>query len=175
MIYIDIHTLEYPLTDDDIRQRYSDPARVKDRFRVVQRRTPSAFDQVTQVCREITPAMDGQGFWGQRWEVIDLSPEQIAINQSEAAQSFVKSVTAATQQRLDDFASTRNYDGILSACTYATSAIPKFQTEGQYCVNQRDATWATLYQIMGAVQAGARPMPSLEQVISELPLLDWPA
>ena len=28
-------------------------------------------------------------------------------------------IVAAAQQRLDDFARTRNYDGILSACTYA--------------------------------------------------------
>ena len=32
-------------------------------------------------------------------------------------------VVQATQERLDDFARTRNYDGILSACTYATQQI----------------------------------------------------
>ena len=85
-------------------------------------------------------------------------------------------IVEATQARLDDFAKTRNYDGILSACTYASSAITKFQTEGQYCVDARDNTWATLYTIMGEVQAGTRPMPgSWADVEILLPVLTWPA
>ena len=85
-------------------------------------------------------------------------------------------IVAATQQRLDDFARTRGYDGILSACTYATSTVPKFQAEGQYCVNARDATWAKLYQILAEVEAGTRPMPSgYADIEPELPVLEWPA
>lgn len=80
-----------------------------------------------------------------------------------------------TQKRLDDFARTRNYDGILSACTYATSAVPKFSAEGQYCVNARDRTWATLYQLLAEVQAGTRPMPSgYADIEPLLPVLEWP-
>jgi hypothetical protein len=95
---------------------------------------------------------------------------------------FVKSpeqlqakIVAATQKRLDDFARTRNYDGILSACTYATSTVPKFAAEGQYCVNARDNTWASLYTILGEVQAGTRPAPDgYEDVSGDLPELGWP-
>ena len=85
-------------------------------------------------------------------------------------------VTAAVQARLDTFARTRNYDGILSACTYATSTVPKFKAEGQCCVDARDATWATLYQFMAEVQAGSKPMPSsFADVEPLLPTLTWPA
>ena len=85
-------------------------------------------------------------------------------------------VVQATQARLDDFARTRNYDGILSACTYATSSVPKFAAEGQYAVNARDMTWATLYTIMGEVQAGTRPMPTgFADIEADLPVLAWPA
>jgi hypothetical protein len=81
----------------------------------------------------------------------------------------------ATQQRLDTFAKTRLYDGVLSLCTYATSPNPKFQAEGQYGVESRDATWATLYEIMEEVKAGTRPMPSgYADIESELPVLQWP-
>lgn len=80
-----------------------------------------------------------------------------------------------TQKRLDDFARTRNYDNILSACTYATSTVPKFAAEGQYCVNARDSTWATLYQVLAEVQAGTRPMPSgFADIEPLLPVLEWP-
>lgn len=82
---------------------------------------------------------------------------------------------AAIQQRLDDFARTRNYDGILSACTYATSTVPKLQAEGQAAVNLRDATWSAAYAILADVQAGVRPMPSsLADIEADLPALEWP-
>ena len=87
-----------------------------------------------------------------------------------------KKFEADIQQRLDAFASTKNYDGIMSACTYATSNIPKFAAEGQYCVNARDATWAKAYEILAEVQAGTRPMPtSIADIEADLPVLAWPA
>lgn len=86
-----------------------------------------------------------------------------------------KEITDSTQARLDAFAKTRNYDGILSACTYATSSILKFKTEGQYCVDARDNTWAKLYQIVQEVQQGVRPAPSsFADIEPDLPVLTWP-
>ena len=82
--------------------------------------------------------------------------------------------TNAIQALLDSFAKTRNYDGILSACTYATSNNPKFRAEGQYCVEARDQTWAMGYQIMDEVLSGGRPLPTVEEVLSELPEFKWP-
>ena len=85
-------------------------------------------------------------------------------------------ILSATQERLDAFARTRNYDGILSACTYATSSIPRFAIEGQAAVDSRDATWSTLYSLFGEVLAGTRPMPSsFAEVEPLLPELVWPA
>lgn len=91
-----------------------------------------------------------------------------------SADQVLAAVTQAVQQRLDDFARTRMYDGILSACTYATSTVPNFAAESQYAVEARDSTWAACYRIMAHVQAGSRPMPTVDQVLSELPTLEWP-
>lgn len=89
---------------------------------------------------------------------------------------IISSMTKQIQRRLDEFAKTRNYDGILSACTYATSTVPKFQAEGQYCVNARDATWAAAYTILAEVQNGQRPVPaSIADFVDNLPALDWPS
>ena len=104
---------------------------------------------------------DGEAFTAPPVPVI--TPEQI-----------IAEVTAATQKRLDDFARTRNYDGILSACTYATSSVTKFAAEGQYAVTARDATWAALYAFMDSVIAGTQPMPSsFADVEPFLPSLNW--
>ena len=91
------------------------------------------------------------------------SPEQI-----------VAQYTAAVQKHLDDFARTRNYDSILSAATYATSTVPKFAAEGKYAVEARDATWAKCYEVLAVVEAGSHPMPTLDELLAELPVLTWP-
>ena len=100
--------------------------------------------------------------------VHEPSPEEIEAQ-------LINSVTTATQNRLDSFARSRNYDGILSACTYATSPTVKFATEGQYCVVVRDATWSALYTIMVEVKNGVRPMPTgFSDIEADLPVLEWP-
>lgn len=84
-------------------------------------------------------------------------------------------VVADTQERLDLWARTRGYDGILSACTYAASTVPKFAAEGQAAVVARDATWAALYALLDAVMAGTQPMPAgFADVLPMLPDLAWP-
>jgi hypothetical protein len=84
-------------------------------------------------------------------------------------------ITHRVQQRLDDFAQTRGYGGILSLCTYATSTQLRFATEGQYGVEARDATWSKLYDILAEVEAGTRQPPGDYEILEpELPALAWP-
>lgn len=83
-------------------------------------------------------------------------------------------LTQAVQRHLDEKAQERNYDNILSLCTYATSQNPKFQVEGQAGVEWRDAVWAKGYQMLDEVLAGTRPIPTADEVIAELPDFAWP-
>lgn len=110
-------------------------------------------------------------------EAIDLAAAALAHAAANPTPEEIQAaVIAATQARLDAFAKTRNYDGILSASTYATSTMPKFAAEGQYAVTARDQTWSALYALMGEVQAGAVPIPeSFADVEPLLPALEWPA
>jgi hypothetical protein len=103
------------------------------------------------------------------WNGTSFAPAPIPLSQIQAE------IVTATQQRLDDFARTRNYDGVLSLCTYASSPNPKFQAEGQYGVEARDATWSKLLEILAEVEANTRPMPTgYAEIESELPPLVWP-
>lgn len=105
------------------------------------------------------------------WDTVQMTEEELFIHVQKIAEEIVVKV----QERLDTFAQTRNYDGILSACTYASSKVSKFASEGQYCVDVRDDTWNTLYSIMTEVQNSLRPMPmSIEDIEGELPVLQWP-
>ena len=85
-------------------------------------------------------------------------------------------IVAATQERLDAFARTRNYDDIKSASDYAGCSVPRFDAEGTYARDARAETWAALYVMLAEVQAGTRPMPTgFADIEAELPPLVWPA
>lgn len=87
---------------------------------------------------------------------------------------IIASYTDAVQKHLDGTAKSKGYDGILSACTYATSTNAKFAAEGQACVAWRDAVWSTCYATLAAVESGAAVMPTVEDLIAVLPAIIWP-
>lgn len=108
-------------------------------------------------------------------EAVKARNPKLYRSPQEQAQDLAESIVNATQRRLDTFARTRNYDGILSACTYANSPVQKFSTEGQYCVQARALTWAALYQVLAEIEAGTRPAPSgFSEIEPLLPPLVWP-
>lgn len=119
---------------------------------------------------EGTPAKIGDK-WYIQFDVVPMTEEEVVGKQQQIRADII----TQTQNRLDNFAQSRNYDGILSLCTYATSTNPKFKAEGQYGVEARDATWAKLYEILMEVETGVRPLPDgYADVEPELPLLTWP-
>lgn len=77
-------------------------------------------------------------------------------------------------EKLDKFAQEREYDGIVSLTTYATSAQEKFRVEGQRGVDLRDETYAALHMYLGQMMTGQAYVPkSLREVDSILPALTW--
>jgi hypothetical protein len=126
-----------------------------------------------------TPPPEQEGFYAvmqNGWILIEGETPDEPVPPGPTPEQIQEEIVKQTQARLDDFARTRNYDGILSACTYASSSVPKFAAEGQYCVDARDNTWATLYTILGEVQAGTRPVPGgFADIEPDLPVLVWPA
>ena len=94
--------------------------------------------------------------------------------QEEFLASTKSQLTSAIQSMLDDKAKERNYDSILSLCTYATSTAAKFSAEGQAGVSWRDEVWAKGYSILADVEAGTRSIPTESELLSELPDFVWP-
>lgn len=84
-----------------------------------------------------------------------------------------KRLIDAVQSHLDSVAQSRGYDNILSAATYAISLHPRFSVEGVKARDWRDAVWQVAYQAMVDVEAGLRAVPSADELIAELPILDW--
>ncbi len=185
-MYINTATNQYPVSEQDIRSAFSNtsfsvPFQPPEDYAVVFASPQPIYDTITEYPREIAPVLTNKGIWEQQWEVVRIynneEDETAAIIAAQEAKnnSIKADIIQQTQQRLDEFAQTRNYDNILSACTYATSPTAKFAAEGQYCVNMRDVTWAKLLEILTNVENKTRPIPeNYSEVESELPNLEWP-
>lgn len=117
---------------------------------------------------------------GYTFENNEFVINQIGINylnriSQEENEKLKNEIIKKVQERLDIFAKTREYDGILSACSYATSTIEKFSIEGQFCVQLRDNTWKKIYSIFDEIENGDRQMPiSYNEIEEELPIAEWP-
>jgi hypothetical protein len=106
-------------------------------------------------------------------KVRECTPAEIVeIEERKAAASIitVQQYTEAVQKHLDAKAQSKNYDDIVSACSYAGAPNP-FQAEGVKFVEWRGNVWAKCYEVMALVQGGQRTAPTIEELIAELPTL----
>ncbi len=179
-MYINTQTLQYPVSEQDIRNQYSNtsfptPFTPTEEYAYVFPAPKPEHSALTHYVVEGAPTLTHKGHWEQTWSVQELTPEAVLIAQANRLEYLKESIIRLVQERLDNFAKSRNYDNILSACTYATDPNPKFAQEGQYCVQKRGETWATLYSILQEVTEGLRPVPSgYSDIENLLPELSWP-
>ena len=92
----------------------------------------------------------------------------------EAAIAYQLEITMAIQNLLDTTAQQRDYDDIFTLISYVDDPDPTFDAEGQAAKTWRSAVWTTARQIKADVIAGTRPMPTVEEVLSEMPVFVWP-
>lgn len=79
----------------------------------------------------------------------------------------------AVQSYMDGTVQERDYDDIVSACSYSSSTDHIFAAEGVACVKWRDAVWRKYFDVLADVDAGIRKFPTAEEMIEELPVLEW--
>lgn len=106
-------------------------------------------------------------------EVLSNFEYYFKLGQKEEYEELGKNYTGKVQKYMDDTAATRNYDGIASACSYATSTDAKFKSEATACVAWRDSVWVKCYSVLNDVTAGKRDIPTWEELLAELPKLEW--
>ena len=80
----------------------------------------------------------------------------------------------AIDKYMNDFARTRDYDSMASAASYEGDIDPQFALEGDYCKGMRSQVYRAAWSIFGAVKTGLRPMPTVQELLDELPVLTWP-
>jgi hypothetical protein len=103
-----------------------------------------------------------------------INVKSAAVLQEEFLASTKSQLISAIQSMLDEKAKERGYDSILSLCTYATSPNKKFADEGQAGVSWRDEVWAKGFTILADVEGGERAIPTVDELLAELPAFVWP-
>ena len=127
-------------------------------------------DRATDVEPPSEPLPEGHrwNFTGYVWVA-----QRYAAAPALQGDELIESVKAEVQARLDAFAQERGYDNILSAVSYVGDPVAKFAAKGARARELRGACWATCYNILTAVQGGDRAMPTVNEVLAELPALTW--
>lgn len=88
-MYINSLTQQYPISEQDIRHNnpntsFSNPFNPPEEYQVVFPAPRPDYNSISQFVREIVPELTVLGSYEQRFEVVDLEPEQVASNQANA-------------------------------------------------------------------------------------------
>ena len=178
--------IEFPVTAEQIRNRNAPLSMFKQVTALEARPSATQFQVVTEVLSLVGNDVRLV------YKVTDLTLQEILNRLHEdfektataditvadvPAEVFAK-VLAVTRQRLGEqlnaFAQTRDYDDIVSLCSYATDPEPDHAAEGQHGVALRSQVWAAIRDYQKDVISGAKPVPRFESDIFEVvPALTW--
>lgn len=87
----------------------------------------------------------------------------------------IEDYEAAIQHHVDAAARSKLFRDGVTLASYTTSTNQQWAAEAQAFVAWRDQVWAYAYQELARVTGGERPQPTVAQILSELPLISWPA
>lgn len=113
----------------------------------------------------------GHEIWDNR-ETLDIE-EYVAVTITVTPEQRISEIQDAVQNLLDSKAREKMYDSALSIATYAISSDEIFKAEADAFVVWRDRCWRKCYDILAQFQSGEIEMPSVENVIEQLPTFDW--
>ena len=105
---------------------------------------------------------------------LSYDAELAASRVTETPDQIIYRLTMAVQRHLDSTALSHGYDHIISLCSYRGSNVAEWDAEGIAGMAWRDAVWSACKTIMEAVIAQERAVPTEEQFIAELPVMEWP-
>lgn len=102
---------------------------------------------------------------------------QLVTAEDKAAQertSLMARFETAIQGHIDTIAQSRRYRDGFALAGYVASTVPQYAAEATAFVAWRDAVWLYAYGELDKALNGQREIPSVEDFMEELPLIEWP-
>lgn len=93
--------------------------------------------------------------------------------QRKVVNQRITEIQIAVQNLLDSKAREKLYDNAFAICSYANSTDETFHSEANQFIAWRDQCWRKCYEILGLFQNGDIPMPTVGEILRQLPTLDW--
>jgi hypothetical protein len=98
---------------------------------------------------------------------------EIVANEPPTMDEIKKVYENAVQAHLDATAQTRGYDNTYTCLSYLSSTDEKWKRESLAFSEWRDSVWRKAHEILNAYMAGEIAQPTVEEVIAQLPPVDW--
>ena len=124
----------------------------------------------TEVSPPSDPLPEG---WAYNWSGVAWVPAQLVIPyvpppapELPSQQDYIQAV----QEHLDTRARDHGYDNILSMASYSATGS-RFEAEGAAAIAWRGDVWTYCFQTLADIQAGIRPVPTIQELLEELPKL----
>lgn len=177
MKYIDIATGRYPVSSAAIREAFpstSFPEHLDEAdlssfgFAPVRLSPRPVFDPMTHAVYEGEPEL-ADGIYSQTWVIRAKTPEELSAAQTELLASY----TSALDAHIDATAKADRWDNRIT-CVMRAGYPNQWQAKGIAFGTWMDTCYALAYQIMADVQAGTRALPTIQEFISEMPVMEWP-
>jgi hypothetical protein len=120
----------------------------------------------------VPPGMFAQ--WnGSSFDLIAEPAPEHPEPEAPTPEQIILQYTAALEAMYDEKANERRYDNRFTCALRAGYPGP-FQAEGIAFATWMDSCNALGYQILAEVQSGQRPVPTILQFLSEMPVMEWP-
>jgi hypothetical protein len=81
----------------------------------------------------------------------------------------------AVQAVIDNTAKERQFRDGVTLASYAASTNPQWAAEAEAFVAWRDGVWGYAYGELAKVQAGTRAQPTIDEFLTEITPIVWPA
>lgn len=105
--------------------------------------------------------------------IISNQPPKQTITEEQRKAAIKATLLKAVDDYMDKTVQERGYDNIAKCVTYEGDEDPIFNAEGTAAKKWRSKVYRKCYGILAEVENGIRPIPTEEELIAELPIIDW--